>query len=206
MFFQCPPVGRRLFYLIPWTFIYKLLIQWKENSSKDSHSPRCDGALVCSSRLMITILLLMHNFIWIALIKINAWVIWDKKELMNSRDSIIVSLAEADLRQALLIVHFPISDVSPPLAYARIPHRYGCPFAHLLSACTCYIFQNFNDKNVAAHLKFEPHMSLSRRRKSLLLRSYDISAQFCAARLSLMTGLLIPNILQVFFEIRPHIF
>ena len=83
---------------------------------------------------------------------------------------------------------------------------YGCPFAHLLSACTCYIFQNFNDKNVAAHLKFEPHMSLSRPRKSLLLRSYDISAQFCAARLSLMTGLLIPNILQIFFEIRPHIF
>ena len=66
---------------------------------------------------------LKHNFIWIASIKINACVIWDKKELMNSRDSIIVSLAEADLRQALLIVHFPISDVSPPLAYARVPHR-----------------------------------------------------------------------------------
>ena len=126
MFFQCPPVGRRLFYLIPWTFIYKLFIQnalWKENSSKNSHSPRCDGALVCSSRLMITILLLVHNFIWIALIKINAWVIWDKKELTNPRDSTIVSLAEAGLRQALSIVHFPISDVSPPLAYARVPHR-----------------------------------------------------------------------------------
>ena len=70
MFFQCPPVGRRLLYLIPWTFIYKLFIQnalWKENSSKNSHSPRCDGALVCSSRLMTTTLLLMHNFIWIAI-------------------------------------------------------------------------------------------------------------------------------------------
>ena len=74
---------------------------------------------------------------------------------------------------------------------------YGCPFAHLLSACTCYISKNFNDKNVAAHLKFEPHMPLSRRRKSLLLRSYDISAQFCAARLSLMTALLISNILDI---------
>ena len=38
---------------------------------------------------------------------------------MNSRDSIIVSLAVADLRKALLIAHFPISDVSPPLAHPR---------------------------------------------------------------------------------------
>ena len=89
----------------------------------------------------------------------------------------------------------------------RAPIRmYGCPFAHLLSACTCYNLQNFNDKNVAAHLKIEPHMSNSRRRKSFVLRNYDISAQFCAARVSLMAALLISRISQIFFNIPPHIF
>ena len=39
---------------------------------------------------------------------------------------------------------------------------YGCPFAHLLSARTCYVLQNFNDKNVAAHLILKPRMSISR--------------------------------------------
>ena len=42
--------------------------------------------------------------------KIKALVIEDKNELMNSRDSIIVTLAAEDLQQALLSAHFPVSD------------------------------------------------------------------------------------------------
>ena len=82
---------------------------------------------------------------------------------------------------------------------------YGCPFAHLLSAHTYYILKNFNDKILPAHLILEPRMSISRPCKLFSLRNYDISGQFCAARLSLTAALLISNILQIFFEIPPHI-
>ena len=71
---------------------------------------------------------------------------------------------------------------------------YGCPFAHLLSARTYYILKNFNDIIIGAHLKFEPHMWVSRSRKSILLRNYDISLWFCAARLIFMAALLISKI------------
>ena len=88
-----------------------------------------------------------------------------------------------------------------------MPHYgYGCPFAHLLSAHTCYILKNFIDIIVAARLKFELHMLVSRPRKSILFRGYDISTWFCAARLSLMAALLISKILQIDVNIPLHIF
>ena len=70
---------------------------------------------------------------------------------------------------------------------------YGCPFAHLLSAHTCCSLKNLIDIIIAAHLKFKPHMWVSRSRKSILLRNYDISLWFCAARLIFMAALLIAN-------------
>ena len=68
---------------------------------------------------------------------------------------------------------------------------YGCPFAHLLSAHTCCSLKNLIDIIIAAHLKFKPHMWVSRSRKSIFLRNYDISLWFCAARLIFMAALLI---------------
>ena len=73
--------------------------------------------------------------------------------------------------------------------------EYGCPFAHLLSARTCYISKNFNDKILAAHLILKPCMSISRPhqwmmcpRRSFLLRNSDISAranEFCTRTLEI---------------------
>ena len=125
---------------------------------------------------------------------------------MCKRAPIVQQCAEEPLSRAGRVQN--IQHMRLRLRYlrkARLAGGYGCPFAHLLSACTCYILKNFNDKTVAAYLKLDPRMSISRPRESFSLRNYDISGQFCVARLSLTAALLISNILRIFFEIPPHI-